>query len=522
MNNKKHLIVDFAYFINTSDVYRRKKRFFYNFLENDKYQYKKYFDMFMIILIFASVIILIREVKSHVNDFWLFFNNYVLSFIFLMEYILRLWVNSSVTQIIIDQNEKDEMFNRRFSLSSALLDILKIKLSYIVSVRAIIDLLAIIPFFHELRLLRIFILFRVFKLFRYARSFQIFSSVFASKKFEFLTLLVFASIVIFVSSVLIYVMEGNNPNSPINTLFEAVYWSIVTISTVGYGDITPTSTEGRVVSMFVIISGIAVIAFTTSIVVSALTEKLDEIKEIRTVEDIEKIKQFYLICGYENIAKEVAKLLRKDGVKIIVLDENQDRVNEAVKDGLTALNYDPGSIESYKKLRIDINSQIKAILCLRESDVENVYTALTVRSISKDVFILSILMDNMHKNKLLSAGVNEVLYSKELVGMIIREFVGKPVAFEVIHALRTDYSSVDIQEIFVTGRIANRFGMVNQLNNVKYRIVLLGIYKEKHKRFLFNPIDSTIIQEGDYLLVVGNSTFLREFEKHLNRGIDII
>lgn len=516
MENKRHLIVDFAYYINTSDAYKQFKQFFYNFLENDDYKYKKYFDMIMIIFIFASVIILIREVKSHVNDFWLFFNNYILSIIFLIEYILRLWVNSSVTEIIIKQNEKDSMFNRQFNVSLAFLEIFKVKILYMFTIRAIIDLLAIIPFFHQLRLLRIFILFRVFKLFRYARSFQIFTSVFSAKKFEFLTLLIFASVVIFVSSVLIYVMEANNPESPIDTLFEAVYWSIVTISTVGYGDVTPITTSGRVVSMVVITSGLAVIAFTTSIVVSALTEKLDEIREIRTIENIEKLKQFYLICGYESIAKEVVKMLSKDK-NIIVLDENQDRVNEAIKDGLVALNFDPGSVESYKKLHIDINTQIKAILCLRECDIENVYTAMTVRSINKDVFILSILMSDIHKNKLLFAGVNEVLYTRELVGMITREFVGKPVAFEVIHALRTDYSSVDIHEIFVSERIANNFALVSQVDNIKYRVVMLGIYKQKNKRFLFNPIDSTVIEEGDYLLVVGNITFVKEFEKYLNK-----
>ncbi len=472
----------------------------------------------MIILIFASVIILIREVKSHVIDFWLFFNNYIISIIFFIEYVFRLWVNSSVTQVIIKQSEKDIMFNQEFNLGGALVEIIKIKFQYILSIRAIIDLLAIVPFFHQLRLLRIFILFRVFKLFRYARSFQIFTSVLVSKKFEFLTLLMFASIVIFVSSVLIYVMEANNPNSPINTLFEAVYWSIVTISTVGYGDIVPISTEGRMVAMVVIISGIAVLAFTTSIVVSAFSEKLDEIKETKIIEDITKLKQFYLICGYENIAQEVAKKLFKNN-NLIILDENLTRVKNAKKDGFIALNYDPGSVESYKKLHIDINTQVKAILCLRESDVENVYTALTVRSMNKDIYILSILMKDLHKNKLIFAGVNEVVYPRELVGLIAREFVGKPVAFEVINALRSDYSGIDIEEILIDERMLSNFTMVEQLKNVKYRLVLLGVYKQGLKKFFFNPIEDTILEEGDYLLVIGNTLFIKEFDKYLHKKV---
>jgi len=512
----KRLIVDAAYFINTSDAYQKKKRFFYNLLENSSYKYKKYFDLFMIALIFISVIILIREVKSHVNDNLLFFNNYIISIIFFIEYMLRLWISSSVTKIIINQNEHDVMLGDKFRLSKALKDVLTIKFKYIISIKAMIDLLAIIPFFHQLRLLRIFILFRVFKLFRYAKSIQTFTSVIAAKKFEFLTLFIFASIIIFVSSVLIYVMEANNPNSPIDTLFEAVYWSIVTISTVGFGDITPVTQEGRVVAMFVIVAGIGVFSFTTSLIVTSFTEKLDEIKDLKVIDDIAKIKEFYLICGYENVAKEVAKKLSHSN-KAIILEEDPLKAEQAKKDGFVALNYDPGSTESYKKLRINIETQVKAILCLSHSDVENVYTALTVRSFNKDVFILSILINKMNRSKLNFAGVNELFYEKELVGIIAKEFVGQPVAFEAIHALRTNYNGIDVHEILVNERVLSSFVTVGQLENKKYRIVLLGIYKRNKKRFFFNPIDSTVLEVGDYLLVIGNIQFLKEFNTYLHK-----
>ena len=514
----KRLVLDSAFAIHTNERYQKTKLFFYNLLENDSYRYKKYFDTFMITLIFLSVIILIREVKTDIHDNLQFFNNYIISIIFLIEYFLRLWVSSSVSEIIIEQNENDAMLDRPFNLSKALWSVVKVKFKYITSVRAIIDLLAIVPFFHQLRLLRIFILFRVFKLFRYARSFQTFSSVLATKKFEFITLLMFASIIIFVSSILIYVMEANNPDSPIDTLFEAVYWSIVTISTVGYGDITPTTDAGRLVAMFVIIAGIAVLAFTTSLVVSAFTEKLDEIRETKTIDDLNKIKQFYLICGYQNIAQEVAKKLQKD-YDIIVLDKDPLRVEQAKNDGLVALNFDPGSIESYKKLRININTQVKAILCLRENDVDNVYTALTVRSINKDVYILSILLNNMHRNKLTFAGVNEIFCPKELVGLIAREYIGQPVAFEAIHALRSETLNTIMEELFIDDRILENYATVGELNNMKYRVVLLGMHKKETTRFFFNPISSTFLEEGDYILVIGNSRFIKEFYKSLHKKV---
>jgi len=515
----KSLILDAAYFLNTSKKYQSFKNFFYNILENDKCKYKRYIDIFMIILIFISVGVLIREVKHHVNDYLMFFSNYVISIIFFIEYMLRLWVNSSVSEIIVKRAEHDTFLLREVNLYKAFKKILKVKLTYMASPKAIIDLLAILPFFHELRLLRIFILFRVFKLFRYAKSLQILSSVLATKKFEFFTLGIFAFVVIFISSVLIYVMEGNRADSPVDTLFEALYWAIVTISTVGYGDIVPVTSEGRFVSIIVIIAGIAVLAFTTSLFVSAFTEKLEEIKEIKTIENISKLKKFYLICGYENVAREVARKLSKSGHNIIVLDEDVQRVQNAKLDGYTTLNYNPGNKESYEKLNIDMQKQLKGVLCLRENDVDNVYAALTIRSLNKDVMILSLLNNDANRNKLEFVGINKIVYPQELVGLITKELVGKPVAFEVIHELRSEDSDVIIDEIGITKRIVENFPTVGDLNNKHYSIVLLGVYKHEKDRFYFNPLDSTLLEAGDYLLVIGYQVYIKEFEKYLHTRV---
>ena len=195
------LLIDFAYFLKTSESYQQKRRFFYNLLENNSYKYKKYFDLLMMLLILASISILIYGVKQDVPEYLSIFNIYVISIIFLIEYILRIWVTSSISDVIIHQDEYSDLLGRKFDLWFVIVKVTKDKLEYMLSIKAIIDLLAILPFFHQLRLLRIFILFRVFKFFRYAKSLQTFSAILATKKFEFFTLAMFASIVIFIASV---------------------------------------------------------------------------------------------------------------------------------------------------------------------------------------------------------------------------------------------------------------------------------------------------------------------------------
>jgi len=520
LNFVSRITVDLAYTIQNSARYRHIKHLFYNILENNNYRYKHYLDYFMIFLIFSSVVILIREVKSPMHDIWQYFNDYFISLIFLIEYLLRLWVYSDSSKIIIDHYETDEFLKRDFRLWQAVQAIVAAKVDYIRSFQAIIDLFAIMPFFHQLRLLRLFILFRVFKLFRYTQSLKYFVSVLATKKFELVTLLVFIAVIMSISAILIYVMEANNPASQINTLFEAFYWSLVTISTVGYGDFAPATDGGRAVAMLIILGGIGVLAFSTSIIVTAFTERLDEIKEGRTLSDISHLKHFYLICGYSEVAQQVAHKLQRSGDDVVIMDADPDRILRAREHTMIAFQADPGAEESYKRLRVDFDKQVTSILSLQDDDVQNVFTALTIRSVDKKVNIISLLHKKQNRKKLHLAGVNKIVYAQELIGLMAKEMSGKPVAFEAIHLLRSEDVGAYVEEVIIDHKIAERIDKVSQLNIKAFRLILIGVYKEGLMKTIFNPEGEVPLEKGDILIVIGEKILIREFKLglHLKRA----
>lgn len=471
----------------------------------------------MMSLIFVSVYILIHSVKHEISSGWLVFNNYIISLIFLTEYLIRFWVHSNNSKIIIDQYEHDLFLHRPFSSTKAIKTILKKKWEYVSSPLAIIDILAIMPFFHELRIFRIFILFRVLKFFRYAKSLRRLISILASKKFEIITLVIFASIMIMVSSVLIYVMEANNPESKVNTLFDALYWSVVTIFTVGYGDIVPVTHEGRSVGMLIIVAGIAVISVATSIVVSAFAEKIDEIKDEKLLDEVNKLERFYLICGFSPLTYEVARKLHKQRLPIVILEHDPQKLALARSHGLLALGYDSASLHSYHLMKINFDQQIEAIILLHESDVTNIYAALTIRELTKNTPLNAILHHPENRRKLSLAGINTVINPHELVGMMSKMVSTQPVAFEVMHALRSEETSTVIEEIWLDAMMSEKF--FNLLHDPLFyqRFSVLGIYKYRDEKFHFNPSPEIEIEAGDVAIVIANRSLVDEFRTKLHR-----
>lgn len=266
------------------------------------------------------------------------------------------------------------------------------------------------------------------------------------------------------------------------------------------------------VAMVIIVAGIAVIAFATSIVVSAFTEKLDEIKEEKFIDDVSKIDQFYLICGYGPLAYQVAHRFIKNGKQVVIVESNHKKVAEAQKEGFLAFTIDPASLHSYHTLRIDFETQVIAALLLQESDVLNVYTALTIREATKKVPLLSILLHHENRRKLTLAGINEVVYTQELIGLMSKEVSGRPVAFEVIHALRSENSGVFIEEIVLDRAMAERFFNTGKLSLFHKRLIILGVYKQTCKSFFFNPANSLMIAEGDVAIVIGTRSLIDEFK----------
>ncbi len=150
------------------------------------------------------------------------------------------------------------------------------KLNFVFSFYGLIDLISIVPFYLpinvDLRVLRSFRLLRLFKLFRYNRAIGRYRRAFVTIKDELILFGSAACIVLYISAVGIYYFENEVQPEVFKSVFHSLWWSVATLTTVGYGDVYPITAGGRIFTFFVLVIGLGVVAVPTGLVASALSK----------------------------------------------------------------------------------------------------------------------------------------------------------------------------------------------------------------------------------------------------------
>lgn len=254
---------------------------------NEEQRWSYHFDYFITILIILNVIVIVLESYQHLYVKYeeLFFVFEVFTVVvFSAEYILRL----ATSDLLYPEKSKFKALFR-----------------YMISTAAVIDLLAILPFYlpflvnvdlRFIRALRLVRLLRILKLSRYSKSIKLIGKVLKETKSDLAVTIFICVILIILSSTLMYHIEREAQPEQFKNIGNAIWWAIATLTTVGYGDIYPITAWGKLISGLIAVLGIGLIALPTGIISSAFVEKLAERKE-RATKVSKKNFQYCPHCG---------------------------------------------------------------------------------------------------------------------------------------------------------------------------------------------------------------------------------
>jgi voltage-gated potassium channel len=202
------------------------------------------------------------------------------------------------------------------------------------------------------------------------------------KRFEFIFLGYMLFAITFTLGSIFYLLEFGI-NEKLDSYLDAIYWALVTISTVGYGDISPVTDMGKVGSMFGIVFGIAMISFVTSVMVSAFSERFDELRNQDSINHVNKMQNVVVINGYGHLGTTIAKKLNIHKLfEPVIIENNEQKASKAIEDGYRVIRADGSSAKLIKELYQRDN--ISAMLTLTSSDIDNIYFILNAKSIHKE------------------------------------------------------------------------------------------------------------------------------------------
>ncbi len=318
---------------------KRLRHLVYNILQNDDHDtlFSRSIDYFLILLILTNVAAVIAESVDQwyypYQDYFTLFENFSIV-VFSIEYLLRFWS-------VAEAKPDNTTWRQRWE--------------WLKSPSALIDLIAIAPAFLnffvsiDLRFLRILRLFRILKLTRYFASMRILLVVISKEKGSFQAVIFILIIMIVTASSGIYLVENHAQPEEFESIPKAMWWAVVTLTTVGYGDVTPITNAGKILGAIITILGVGLAALPAGILATGLANELEQRRD-----EIEQQFREYLVDGDFDLVQNqtmIDKIRRELGLdreqaQAIVLQVLREQALEQREKEVSKKNFCPNCGES--------------------------------------------------------------------------------------------------------------------------------------------------------------------------------
>lgn len=294
---------------------------------------------------------------------------------------------------------------------------------------------------------------------------------------------------------------------------DSLYTTMITISTIGYGDFFPKTEAGRIFTILLVIFGVGTMLYTIGLMAESMVE--GRIRSImgwgKMDKTIKKMNGHYVICGCGRIGFLICKELADEKVEFVVIDNDPQNIQRIDEEGFV---YVKGDATHEKTLMSAGIKRARGLVCVLRTDADNLYVILTAKELNPNIYILSRSEDEQSEHRLLRAGADRVMSPYTLGGMRMAMAILRPAMLDFIEiTTRRQSLELRMEEISVCDG-SSIIGKSLEDSEIRqnYGLIIVAVKKDSGK-MIFNPLASYVIELGDKLIAMGEDENVRRFSQ---------
>lgn len=300
------------------------------------------------------------------------------------------------------------------------------------------------------------------------------------------------------------------------TWINAIYMTVITVTTVGYGEVGPLDTQSKIFTIFLILASVVIVGYAISVITEYILSKnnFEDIKQRKMQKKIDKMSNHIIICGYGRNGKQAAKKLLAYKKPFVIIERDKDIIEKFQEENVPFVQGNANEDEVLFTAGID---RATTLICALPSDADNLFIVLSARQINNKLCIISRASQETSYEKLKLAGANNVILPDRIGGDHMASLVVVPDLIEFIDNLSiVGESNINIEEIEVEKLYDTK--QIKTLRDLDLRkktgCTVIGFKKETGE-YIVNPEADIQLVPKSKIIVLGrpeqidrlNSTF---------------
>ena len=285
------------------------------------------------------------------------------------------------------------------------------------------------------------------------------------------------------------------------SVLESVYMTIITLSTVGFGETQPLTDAGKIWAIIVILFGVSGVAYLFTEFSKELF-RLDLYRRNKMLKSVKKLHNHYIICGYGRMGAVIARELHEKRRPIVIIDNNPEKIRKIDEKGYLYIEGDATLEETLTEAGVE---RAEGIVVVLNTDQDNLFVSMSIRTLNNDVFMVSRCSVNDTESKLRRAGVDKVVNPYVAGGHKMSELLITPQLEDSVSIKSPQHTSIDfgIDEINLS-ELDQFDGMMIKDCRLRedYELLIVGLINANGS-VIVNPGSELVLNIDQTIMVIG-------------------